>query len=176
MRNGTLSVVAALSVSVVCVACTGDSPLSPRSLTPGAASHSNGTSHYSIPFTFEIPAGACGLKTTVDGSGEYDFVETVTPKTSNGTRTIAISNVHAHGSAAGADGTRYLFNYENNLRYIELPPGDMVFTFVDRFNLVGQGSAPNIGVTVQAAFTIHEDGTSTFTIVQRNGDFTCDPI
>jgi adenylosuccinate synthase len=76
-------------------------------LTPQSASRSVGTNHFSVPFTFVMPAGTCGLTTTVHGSGEYEFVETNHVRTPNGTRTIAISNVHAHGTALGDDGTRY---------------------------------------------------------------------
>lgn len=157
-------------------ACTGDSATSPRQLTPQSASRSVGTNHFSVPFTFVMPAGTCGLTTTVHGSGEYEFVETNHVRTPNGTRTIAISNVHAHGTALGDDGTRYNFSYENNSRFLSVPPAPLSITFVDNFHLSSRGGATNVGVTVQANFSVDANGNETFTLKVRNGDFSCDPI
>lgn len=176
MRTGQFSAVVALSLTIVSVGCSADLPQTPRAFAPASALSAKGTNHFSVAFTFDMPAGTCGLATAVHGSGEYNFVETVSPGESNGTRVIAISLAHAHGSAIGDDGTRYSFSYQNNLRFFELPPGDLSATFVDNFRLVGQGSAPNVVVTVQNTFTVHEDGTFTFNLVQRKGDFSCDPI
>jgi hypothetical protein len=165
-----------LSLCAAGIACTADSPTAPTRLVPGSRAAAAGTNRFSVPFTFDIPAGTCGLTTNVHGSGEYQFVETTHAGTSDGTRVVGISNIRAHGSATGADGTRYSFTYVNNLRVFDAPPGDFSASFVDSFHLIGQGSAPDIGLTVQNTFTVFEDGSFTFSLVQRNGDFSCDPI
>jgi hypothetical protein len=160
----------------VAAACTGDAATPSQPLTPHSAARSVGTNHFTVPFTFEMPAGTCGLTTTVHGSGDYEFVESNRVGTPNGTRTIAISNVHAHGTAWGDDGTRYTFSYVNNGRWLDVPPAPLSITFVDNFHLSSRGSGPNVGITVQGNFSVDVNGNETFSLQQRHGDFSCDPI
>ena len=62
--------------------------------------------------TFTIPGGTCGLTTTVTGTGVFQVLSRVSQTQAGGLR-IAISQ-SAHGTATGADGSQYRFNYVAN--------------------------------------------------------------
>jgi hypothetical protein len=128
--------------------------------------------------TFSIPGGTCGLTTTITGTGVFQSVNRVS-QTSKGELRIAFSE-SAHGTATGADGSRYRFNYAANYEVIEVldPSGlPVVIDLVDHFNLVGQKGAPDVKVFLHGQFLF--DGTLPLTPIGApviRGDLDCDPL
>ena len=131
-----------------------------------------------FPITFTLAAGTCGLTTTVTGTGVYHVVSRVSETRAGGLR-IAFSE-SSHGTATGADGSQYRFNYAANYKVIEVldPSGlPIVIDVVDHFNLLGQGQTPDVKVFLKGLFLF----TGTLPLIPIGdpvirGGLTCDPI
>jgi hypothetical protein len=128
--------------------------------------------------TFTIPGGTCGLTTTVTGTGVFQVVSRVSQTRAGGLR-IAFSE-SAHGTATGADGSQYRFNYAANYELIDVDDPTalpIVVDIVDHFNLLGQGRAPDVKVFLKGLFLF--DGSVPLTPIGDaviRGGLNCDPI
>jgi hypothetical protein len=128
--------------------------------------------------TFTIPGGTCGLTTTVTGTGVLQVVSRVSQTGAGGLR-IAF-NESAHGTATGADGSQYRFNYTANYEVIDVDDPTtlpIAIDIVDHFNLLGQGRAPDVKVFLKGQFLF--DGTLPLIPIGDpviRGGLTCDPI
>lgn len=128
--------------------------------------------------TFTIPGGTCGLTTTVTGTGVLQVVTRVSETRAGGLR-IAVSE-SAHGTATGADGSQYRFNYAANAKVIDVDDPTtlpIVLDLVDHFNLLGQGQAPGVKVFLKGLFLF--DGTLPLTPIGDpviRGGVGCDPL
>ena len=158
-----------------CTDATSPSATSPNAPTrPSLAVVDNSK----FPVTFELPAGTCGLTTTVTGTGVYHLVNRVSETRSGGLR-VALSE-SAHGTATGADGSRYRFNYVANSKVIDVDDPTtlpIVLDLVDHFNLLGQGQTPDVRVYLRGQFLY--DGTLPVTPIGDpviRGGLDCDPI
>jgi hypothetical protein len=172
----------ALAAGLTLAGCA--DPAGPRAASPEApgrpdlARGSGGADVARFDVTFTIPAGTCGLTTTVTGTGVYQVV-TRESRGPTGELRVAITET-SHGTATGADGSRYRFNYAANYRVVEVldPSGlPIVIDIVDHFNLLGQGRAPDVKVFLKGLFLY--DGTPPLTPVGDpviRGDVNCDPI
>ena len=92
---------------------------------------------------------------------------------------LALLAIHenAHGTATGADGSRYRFNYAANYTVEDPTAFPLLLDLVDHFNLLGQGGAPNVKVYLRGQFLY--DGTLPLTPVGDpviRGDLNCDPL
>jgi hypothetical protein len=174
------------SVALVAVAlvtgCAGDEALGPpqplaspvfaRAGTP----QPTGAELFVVPVEITLPAGRCGLTTTVTGSGE---LRTVVHTAQLDGRTLAVGfNSVATGTATGADGTRYRFHYTNMRHRVDFtgaPPFEA--HIVDSFTLIGQGRAPDVRAFFNQYFVVNADGTRTILRDVTVGDpAQCDPL
>jgi len=87
----------------------------------------------------------------------------------------------AHGTATGADGSQYRFNYVANSKVIDVDDPTtlpIVLDLVDHFNLLGQGQTPDVKVYLRGQFLY--DGTLPVTPIGdpviRGDGLNCDPI
>jgi len=172
----------ALALSVMLAGCA-DSVSPPTSpvAAPGAASLAKGITNETTVSRFEvgfvIPAGSCGLTTTVTATGEYHSLTRVSQK--DGEWRVGISE-SSHGTATGEDGSQYRWNYAANYTVpnatqpLSLP---MVLDLVDHFNLLGQNGAPDIKVFLKGQFLY--EGTLPLTPIGDpviRGGIECDPL
>ena len=155
-------------------------PVSPRPTLPNqsaGASFASGTSNTTFEVSFTIPGGTCGLASTVTGSGVFHAVNRAS-QSKAGEWTIAFS-WDAHGTASGADGSQYRFNYAIAGKWVDpvSPTTLPVVLDVDHFNLIGQGKTPDMRVFLHGKFLF--DGV-TFEPVEnpviRGPGLACDPI
>src|SRR4051812_3803944 len=106
---------AVLVFSASIIGCEGPEPVGPR-VTP-ARSLADRSVPTIIRFAenvqFTIPAGTCGLTTTVAGTGAIEFV-IQSVEHPDGTFTASQIISGTHGTAVGQDGSRYAFNHQNN--------------------------------------------------------------
>ena len=126
--------------------------------------------------TFSIPGGTCGLASTVTGTGVFHAVNRASQSTT-GEWTIAF-NWNAHGTASGADGSQYRFNYAVAGKWIDpVSPTTLpvVIDIVDHFNLLGQGKTPDVRVYLRGKFTFPAFEPVDNPVV-RGPDIFCDPI
>jgi len=164
----------------VLAAC--DEPTSPYAAVPNAPTRANlatAVDNFKFDVEFTIPAGTCGLTSTVTGTGVYHVVNRVSETRSGGLR-VAFSE-SAHGTATGADGSQYRFNYVANSKVIDVDDPTtlpIVLDLVDHFNLLGQGQTPDVKVYLRGQFLY--DGTLPVTPigdpVVRGDGLNCDPI
>ena len=155
-------------------------PTAPAVAPSGAdlAKVTNETSVSRFDVTFTIPAGTCGLTTTVTGTGVYQSLSRVS-QTNAGEWRVALTET-AHGTATGEDGSRYRFNYAANYKVLDVVEPftfPMVLDLVDHFNLIGQGGAPDIKVYLHGQFLY--EGTLPLTPIGAptiRGDLACDPL
>src|SRR5262245_23251079 len=102
-----------LVAAVFTLAGCADSPSAPNSArvapssAPSQVKSSGAVENTWVPVSFTIPAGSCGLTTTVTGTGEFHIV-TVTTQSSDGSWHVSFK-WSAHGTAEGADGSSYRF-------------------------------------------------------------------
>jgi hypothetical protein len=161
------------------VACA--DPVSPRATLPNAPTRPSlagvvDNSTFDVSFT--IPGGTCGLTSTVTGDGVFHAL-TRASQDKNAVWTIAF-NWDAHGTASGADGSQYRFNYAIAGKWIDpVSPTTLpvVIDIVDHFNLIGQGSTPDLRVFLKGQFLF--DGVNITPVgnpVIRGAPLTCDPI
>jgi hypothetical protein len=124
--------------------------------------------------TFTMPGGTCGLTTTVTGTGVFQVV-TRESEGPTGELRIDITQT-AHGTATGADGSRYRFNYAAIYSF-DPTTFPVVLDLVDHFNLLGEGGAPDVKVYLRGLFLF--DGTLPLTPVGDpviRGGLACDPM
>jgi hypothetical protein len=144
-----------------------------------AASASGGgvASNTTFPVSFTLRAGRCGLTTDVTGTGEWHAIVRTTTG-ANGQELQVGFNNSAHGTAVGADGTRYVWSYHNNRRRVDYT-GSRPFEvhWTDHFNLIGQGGAPDVHTFFNVYYTLEVDGSRTYLREVTIGDpDNCDPI
>jgi len=171
---------AVLVFSASIIGCKGPESVGPRVGPPSPlADRSVPTMiKFSEQVRFTIPAGTCGLTTTVVGTGVIDFVVHSVAHP-DGTFNPSPMNTHVHGTAVGEDGSQYVFDRQNNAHLADdtgaatLP---FTFTGVDKFNLVGAGNAPDVHVMQRFTIRINEDASSTLLKFEVRGDLACDPI
>jgi hypothetical protein len=170
-----------LSTAIVLTACTDPGPVAPNTSradavgSPSSATTLGVSDNLTIPVSFTIPGGTCGLESTVTGTGVFHIV---TRTTQDGTGAWHVSfSWNAHGTATGEDGSTYIFNYAINAKSVD-PSGadDLVeIVLVDHFNLQGQGNTPDLRVYLRGTFEF-----ATFTpigdAVIRGPGIFCDPI
>ena len=173
----------ALAVTVMLAGCDdGLAPPTAPARVPGGpdlARVTNETAVSRFDVTFTIPAGTCGLTTTVTGTGVYQTVSRVS-QTQAGEWRVAFSE-SAHGTATGEDGSQYRFNYVADSKVLDVVEPfrlPMVLDLVDHFNLIGQGGAPDIKVYLRGQFLY--TGTLPVTpigapVIRGDGP-GCDPI
>jgi len=115
--------------------------------------------------------------TTVTMNGLYRFVVKTT-RNPDGTYTSRFQS-EAHGTAVDNNGVQYVFNYNNHEQDYSSSPGDtppLLGVATDRFGLSSKGSAPNLKVSFQIAFSIDASGNFTLLSGVFKGDPNCDPI
>ena len=154
-------------------------PTAPHAASPDALGRPNlAADRVRFDVTFTIPGGTCGLTTTVTGTGVFQVVSRVSQTQAGGLR-IAISQ-SAHGTATGADGSQYRFNYAANAKVIDVDDPTtlpIVLDLVDHFNLLGQGQTPDVKVFLKGLFLF--DGSLPLIPIGDpviRGGLTCDPI
>jgi hypothetical protein len=156
-------------------------PTSPHATLPHAQTRANlarVVDNSTFPVEFSIPGGTCGLTSTVTGTGVFHAV-THASQSKTGEWTVAF-NWDAHGTASGADGSQYRFNYAVSAKWIDpVSPTTLpvVLNFADHFNLLGQGQAPDVKIFLKGQFLF--DGVTITPVgdpVIRGGPLTCDPI
>jgi hypothetical protein len=162
-----------------CADPTAPHTASPEALgRPNLAQASAVADRVRFDVTFTIPGGTCGLTTTVTGTGVFQVLSRVSQTRAGGLR-IAVSQ-SAHGTATGADGSQYRFNYVANSKVIDVDDPTtlpIVLDLVDHFNLLGQGRAPDVKVFLKGLFLF--DGSTPLTPIGDpviRGGLTCDPI
>jgi hypothetical protein len=143
--------------------------------SPALEKITNQTDISRFDVSFTIPAGTCGLTTTVTATGVYQALGRVS-QTRAGESRIGISE-SAHGTATGEDGSKYRFNYVANYNILGDPSTfPLTLDLVDHFNLIGQGGAPDIKVYLRGLFLY--DGLPLVPIgsPEIRGDLNCDPL
>ena len=168
-------------VAAMTVGCTDSAPVAPSSdlvAAVGSASlakASGASDNLWIPVSFTIPGGTCGLTSTVTGNGVFHIV-TRSTQSGNGAWHVSFS-WSAHGTATGADGSSYRFNYAINAKSVDpTGPDDLVtIVLVDHFNLLGQGKTPDLKVYLHGSFEIPAFTPSGDAVIRGPG-ISCDPI
>ena len=181
MPVSPLSSVLLLFTALTLTACTDPGPVAPNAARPGApnsptlAKASAASDNLTIPVTFTIPGGTCGVASTVTGNGLFHIVARST-QSGNGAGHVSFS-WSAHGTATGADGSSYRFNYAINAKSVDpTGPDDLVtIVLVDHFNLLGQGKTPDLKVYLHGSFEFPAF-TPIGDAVIRGPGISCDPI
>ena len=165
---------------LLAAACAGDgasAPLEPDARFAAGGNGNGASSNTTTPVTFTLSAGTCGLTTDVTATGEMHTITHSTALDNGGTFDVAF-NVSAHGTAVGADGSQYTFNYHGNRRRVTdtgIRPFNVHIT--DHFHLIGKGGAPDIHTFFNIYYTLEVNGTRTYLREVRLGDADhCDPI
>ena len=164
-------------VTLALAACT--DPVSPRSApnAPTRANLAGVVDNSTFPVEFTIPGGTCGLASTVTGSGLFHAL-THAAQSKTGEWTISF-NWNAQGTASGADGSQYRFNYAISGKWIDpVSPTTLpvVLDFTDHFNMTGRGNTPDVKVFLKGKFLF--DGVTIVPVDNPTirGDLACDPI
>ena len=171
----------ALAAVLTLAGCADSGPTAPNvaridaSAAPSLAKSSGAVENYTTPVSFTIPAGTCGLSTTVTGTGIFHIV-TRSTQSGDGTWHVSFS-WDSHGTATGEDGSSYRFNYAITAKSVE-PTGanDVdVIEVVDHFNLIGQGNTPDLRVYLRGVFN-NPSFVPIGDVVIRGPSISCDPI
>jgi hypothetical protein len=170
-----------LFTAVTLTACTDPGPVAPNAARPDApnspslATASGVSDNLTIPVTFTIAGGTCGVASTVSGTGLFHIVARST-QTANGAWHVSFS-WSAHGTATGADGSSYRFNYAINAKAVDPtgPDDIVVIDLVDHFNLLGQGKTPDMKIFLKGTFTFPAFEPIGNAVIRGPGIF-CDPI
>jgi len=180
MSVSPLSSVLLLFTAVTQTACTEPGPVAPNAARPAAPNPlslvkaSGASDNLTIPVTFTIPGGTCGVASTVTGNGVFHIVARST-QSGNGAWHVSFS-WSAHGTATGADGSSYRFNYAINAKSVDPTGTDLVvINLVDHFNLLGQGNTPDLKVYLNGTFTFPAFEPIGNAVIRGPG-ITCDPI
>ena len=170
-----------LFTALTITACTESGPVAPNVArtegpnSPSLAKASGVSDNLWVPVTFTIPGGTCGLTTTINGTGVFHIVSRAT-QTGTGVWRVSFS-WSAHGTAAGADGSSYRFNYAINAKAVDPtgPDDIVVIDLVDHFNLLGQGQTPDMKIFLKVTFTFPAVEPIGNAVIRGPGIF-CDPI
>ena len=170
-----------LFTALTLTACTDPGPVAPNAAradapnSPSLANASGASDNLTIPVTFTIAGGTCGVASTVNGTGLFHIVARST-QSGNGAWHVSFS-WSAHGTATGADGSSYRFNYAINAKAVDpTGPDDMaVINLVDHFNLLGQGETPDLKVYLNGSFTFPAFEPIGNAVIRGPG-IACDPI
>jgi len=180
MPLSPLSSAVLLFTAVTLTACTDPGPVAPDAARADASNsaslvQASGVSdNLWIPVTFTIPGGTCGVASTVTGDGLFHIVARST-QSANGAWHVSFS-WSAHGTATGADGSSYRFNYAINAKSVDPTGTDLVvIDLVDHFNLLGQGTTPDLKIYLNGTFTFPAFEPIGNAVVRGPGIF-CDPI
>jgi len=181
MPVSPLSSAVLLFTALTLTACTDPGPVAPNAARPDAstsaslAKASGASDNLWIPVTFTIPGGTCGVASTVTGEGLFHIVARST-QSANGGWHVSFS-WSAHGTASGADGSSYRFNYAINAKSVDpTGPDDLaVINLVDHFNLLGQGNTPDMKIYINGTFTFPAFEPIGNAVV-RGPSIFCDPI
>jgi hypothetical protein len=180
MTVSPLSSAVLLFTAVTLTACTDPGPVAPNAARPDASNsaslvQASGVSdNLWIPVTFTIPGGTCGVASTVTGDGLFHIVARST-QSANGAWHVSFS-WSAHGTATGADGSNYRFNYAINAKSVDPTGTDLVvIDLIDHFNLLGQGTTPDLKIYLNGTFTFPAFEPIGNAVVRGPGIF-CDPI
>ena len=159
-------------------------PVAPRAASsdalaaPGLASSSSVADRVTFDVAFTIPGGTCGLAATVTGTGTFQMINRAS-QSREGEWRIGF-NWSSHGTATGADGSQYRFDYAANGKWVDVTDPTALpveIELVDHFNLVGRGGTPDLKVFLHGRFLF--DGVDITPIgdpVVRGADVECDPI
>lgn len=170
-----------LFTAVTLTACADPGPVAPNAgrldapNSPSLVKSSGVSDNLWVPVTFTIPGGTCGLTTTVNGTGVFHIVARST-QSGNGTWRVSF-HWSAHGTATGADGSSYRFNYAINAKAVDPtgPDDIVVINLVDHFNLLGQGKTPDMKIFLKGTFTFPAFEPIGNAVIRGPGIF-CDPI
>lgn len=181
MSVSPLSSALLLFTALTLTACTDPGPVAPNAArtdapnSPSLANESGVSDNLTIPVTFTIAGGTCGVASTVNGTGLFHIVARST-QSANGAWHVSFS-WSAHGTATGADGSSYRFNYAINAKAVDpTGPDDMaVISLVDHFNLLGQGNTPDMKIYLNGTFTFPAFEPIGNAVIRGPGIF-CDPI
>ena len=180
MPVSPLSSAVLLFTALTLTACTDPGPVAPNAARPDAstsaslAKASGASDNLWIPVTFTIPGGTCGVASTVTGNGLFHIVARST-QSANGAWHVSFS-WSAHGTATGADGSSYRFNYAINAKSVDPTGTDLVvIDLVDHFNLLGQGTTPDLKIYINGTFTFPAFEPIGNAVV-RGPSIFCDPI
>lgn len=181
MPASRLSSVLLLFTAFTLTSCTDPGTVAPdaarpsASVSPSLATAAGASDNLTIPVSFTIPGGTCGVASTVTGNGLFHIVSRAT-QTGNGDWHVSFS-WSAHGTATGADGSSYRFNYAINAKAVDAtgPDDIVVINLVDHFNLLGQGKTPDMKIYLNGTFTFPAFVPIGNAVVRGPGIF-CDPI
>ena len=181
MSVSPLSSALLLFTALTLMACTDRGPVAPNATrrdvpsSPSLAKASGASDNLTIPVSFTIPGGTCGVASTVTGNGLFHIVARST-QSGNGDWHVSFS-WSAHGTASGADGSSYRFNYAINAKSVDpTGPDDLaVINLVDHFNLLGQGNTPDMKIYINGTFTFPAFEPIGNAVV-RGPSIFCDPI
>jgi hypothetical protein len=132
--------------------------------------------HVTVPVSFAFASGTCGLTTNVSVSGYLDM--TIHSVTTGSGSIRNVINAHASGTGSGADGSKYVFAYNQTFIQEDASAFPIPIRATDVFELIGLGDAPNVRTGFVATAEILSDGTLAnvdFTLVRGN-PMACDPI
>ena len=170
------SVVTAMTVA----GCADTDPVAPNSElfnavdAPSLAKVSGVSDNLWVPVSFTIPGGTCGLTATVTGSGIFHIV-TRSTQTGSGAWHLSFT-WSAHGTATGSDGSSYRFNYAITAKSVDTTSPDLTtIEVVDHFNLLGQGTTPDLKIYIRGTFA-WPAFTPIGDVVVRGPSISCDPI
>jgi hypothetical protein len=181
MSVSPLSSALLLFTALTLAACTEPGPVAPKAArtdapnSPSLAKESGASDNLWVPVTFTIPGGTCGPTSTVNGTGLFHIVSRAT-QSANGAWHVSFS-WSAHGTATGADGSSYRFNYAINAKAVDPtgPDDIVVIDLVDHFNLLGQGKTPDMKIYLNGTFTFPAFEPIGNAVIRGPGIF-CDPI
>jgi len=181
MSVSPLSSALLLFTTLTLTACTDRGPVAPNAARPDApnsaslAKASGASDNLWIPVSFTVAGGTCGLASTVTGNGLFHIVARST-QSGNGAWHVSFS-WSAHGTATGADGSSYKFNYAINAKAVDPtgPDDIVVIDLVDHFNLLGQGTTPDMKIYLNGTFTFPAFEPIGNAVI-RGPSLFCDPI
>ena len=184
MSRPALRTTAAVGVGLALLTAGCTDPVAPLAASanalggPSAALASSVVERTRSDVTFTMPAGTCGLATTVTGTGVVQVVSRVSLTPAGGLRIEFRES--AHGTATGADGSQYRFSYEANYQVLDVDDPTtlpIVLDLIDHFNLIGQGQTPDVKVFLKGQFLF--DGSLPLIPIGDpviRGGLACDPI
>ncbi len=170
-----------LFTALTLTACADPGPVAPNAARPDApnspslAKAAGASDNLWVAVSFTIPGGTCGLASTVTGNGVFHIVARST-QSGNGSWHVSFS-WSAHGTATGADGSSYRFNYAINAKAVDPtgPDDIVVIDLVDHFNLLGEGKTPDMKIFLKGTFTYPAFEPIGNAVIRGPGIF-CDPI
>src|SRR5215210_3570749 len=138
MHRPSYAALAAFITLAACAEPTGLRATRPAVLeAPSLAKASTVANRVTFDVTFAIPGGTCGLASTVTGTGVFQMVNRVS-QSRTGEWRVGF-NWSAHGTATGADGSQYQFNYTASGKWLDVVDHTVLpvtIELVDHFNLI----------------------------------------